>query len=382
MRLILFLCFCVLAANNYSSFSQTEYIEVKSSILKETREIKLQLPRNYHESDREYPVIIILDGDYLFEPFAGNVDYLSYWEIIPEAIVIGINQVGFRNEDGFIDPEDELPVRTGLDFFEFISLEVLKFADDNYRTAPFSVIAGMDYMANFSNFFLLKENLLFNGYISLSPDVSPKLPERLKIKLNKIDKKVWYYLATSNKDIPELKLKIQELNSTLSSFKNPYFNYTFQMFEDATHYSFVTDAIPQSLLAIFSGYSPISDSEFESKFLTARYPSNALEDKYLSIEKLYTIRVPVRIRDFFKTEEAIIQKELWEDYKNLSRIARKEAPNTVLHNYFEGRYYEKIGDPKRAIKEYQDAYGLKKAGYINSEYLLSKADELTRMFEN
>lgn len=381
MKLILisFLCFITFSK---SCFSQTEYIEVTSSILKETRQIKLQLPRNYSSSNKEYPVIIVLDGDYLFEPFAGNADYLSYWEIIPESIVIGINQSGHRMKDGNIDPESGLPSTTGADFFEFIGFEVLKYVDENYRTTPFTIVAGLDYMANLSNFYLLKENPLFNGYINFSPDTDPKLPERLKKKLDKIDSKIWYYLATSEYDIPELKNKAKELDSYLSICNNPNFNYQYEIIEDADHFSFVADAIPKSLISIFSTYGPISDFEYETKFLEAKSPANTLEDKYLTIQELYAIEIPIRTVDFLKTADAIEEKKLWEDYRELSKLAKKQSPNTVLYNYFQGRYYEKIGEPNRAIKEYQAAYGLEKAGYLNSEILLAKADELKRIYGN
>ncbi|SDG38815.1 alpha/beta hydrolase [Psychroflexus sediminis] len=381
MRHILLLSLLYLTFQT-SSFSQTEYIEVNSSILKETRQIKLQLPRNYSSSQKEYPVIIVLDGDYMFEPFAGNVDYLSYWEIIPESIVVGINQAGFRDKDGQIDSESELPVSTGADFFEFVGYEVLKYIDDNFRTTPFTIIAGIDYMANFSNFFLLKETPVFSGYINFSPDVTPKLPERLKRKLDKVKQKIWYYLATSEHDIHQLKIKTETLDSYLSICNNPNFNYKYRVFENADHFSFVADAIPSALLSIFSTYGPISDYEYESDFLSSQSPANSLEDKYLTIQELYAIEVPIRIVDFLKTAEAIEELKLWEDYQNLSKLARKEAPSTVLRNYFQGLYFEKIGEPNRAIKEYQAAYGLESAGYLNSEVLLGRADELKRIYGN
>lgn len=365
-----------------SSFSQTQYIEVNSSILKQTRQIKLQLPRNYDSSKKKYPVVIVLDGDYLFEPFAGTTDYLSYWEIIPESIVVGINQAGYREQDGNLDPASELPSTTGADFFEFVGYEVLSYIEGNFRTAPFTIIAGLDYMANFSNFYLLKESPLFSGYINLSPDVTPKLPERLTGKLNTIEQEIWYYLATSEHDISELKLKTENLNSLLSTIDNPSLNYEFEFFENTNHFSLVANAIPRALLFIFSTYAPISDFEYETDFLSAKSPSHTLEDKYLLIQELYAIEVPIRIVDFLKTAEAIEKLEVWEDYENLGKLAKKESPGTVLHNYFQGLYFEKIGEPKRAIKQYQAAYGLKNAGHLSSDVLLNKADELQRIYGN
>lgn len=381
MRFILLICICWVSFIS-PTFSQIEYLDVKSSILKQSRQIKLQLPRNYASSKKKYPVIIVLDGDYLFEPFAGNIDYLSYWEIIPEAIVVGINQVGYRINDGKLNSEDELPDTTGADFFEFIGFDVLQAIEENYRTAAFNVIAGIDYMANFSNFYLLKDYPIFNGYINLSPDLTPKMPERLELKLKKIDQKTWYYLSTSKNDVKKLRDQTLSLNSKLKSIRNPNLNYTFEDFDQADHYSFVPNAIPKSLLSIFSGYRPISDDEYKSKLLKAKFPSNVLEDKYLDMEELYAIKIPIRIRDFLMTERALIENEIWEDYRNLGRLAKKQAPETVLYNYFMGRYFEKTGQPKRAIKEYQSAYGLKNANQLTSDDLLNLADELSRTFGN
>lgn len=379
MRLISILLICFLLQPS-KVVSQTEYIDVNSSILKESRQIKLQLPRNYNASEKEYPILIVLDGDYLFEPFAGNVDYLSYWGIIPEAIVVGINQIGHRRKDGLLDEVEELPTSTGADFYEFISLEVLKYLDDNYRTTPFAIIAGMDYMANFSNFFLLKQNPLFSGYINFSPDFTRLIPKRLKRKLDKIDNKIWYYLATSENDIPELKNKINTVDSYLAICNNPNVNYRFEIFKNKDHFSFVADAIPKALNSIFEAYGPISDLEYQSKLLTSSSPSNYLEDRYFTIQELYALETPIRIVDFLKTAEAIEEKELWDDYQNLSRLAKREVSDTVLYHYFQGRYFEKSGQPKRAIKEYQGAYGLESAGYLDSDVLLGKADALIQTF--
>lgn len=94
ITIVFMLCFVL-------GFSQKEYIQVDSKILEETRQIKVQLPRNYEKNkEKKYPVVVTFDGDYMFEPVAGISDFYSYWEYIPEVIVIGINQAGFRQEDG------------------------------------------------------------------------------------------------------------------------------------------------------------------------------------------------------------------------------------------------------------------------------------------
>ena len=37
---------------------------------------------------KKYPLMIVMDGDYLFDITSGSVNYLSYWGDIPENIVV------------------------------------------------------------------------------------------------------------------------------------------------------------------------------------------------------------------------------------------------------------------------------------------------------
>ena len=79
--------FILLVSTCILGFSQAKYETISSSILGEDRELKILLPRSYsNEDDKVYPVIYVLDGDYLFEPVAANADFYAYWEDIPEAI--------------------------------------------------------------------------------------------------------------------------------------------------------------------------------------------------------------------------------------------------------------------------------------------------------
>src|SRR5690625_3485017 len=127
------------------SYSQVLYEEFHSDKLDETRKLKIQLPRNYNSNiDKKYPLVLVLDGDYLFEPVAGNVDYFSYWEDMPESIVVGIIQGESRYHDCSYDHNTYLPDEFGSRFFEFIGLELVPYLDENFRTAKFIIGVGHD----------------------------------------------------------------------------------------------------------------------------------------------------------------------------------------------------------------------------------------------
>jgi len=91
MKLVFSVLLFVLSFNVLQA--QVIYEPLQSDKLGESREIKIQLPRGYNsDTKKTYPLFVVLDGDYLFEAVAGNTDYFSYWEDMPEAIVVGVNQ--------------------------------------------------------------------------------------------------------------------------------------------------------------------------------------------------------------------------------------------------------------------------------------------------
>ena len=205
----------------------------------------------------------MLDANYLFEPVAGNVDYFGYWEDMPESIVVGIMQGDNRYDDCNYDDTNFMPADAGADFFEFIGLELIPFIDDNFRTAKFIIAVGHDFTANYINYYLFKDPPLFNGYISLSPDLAPLMDERLPGRIPAIQGKIFYYMATGTDDIQDLNEIAIALDKTLSPLKNDQFSYYFDNFDGATHYSLVARAIPSAMEKIFQVYRPISKQEYE-----------------------------------------------------------------------------------------------------------------------
>ena len=147
--------------------AQIIYETFQSERLGESRKLKIQLPRNYDTNEEKvYPIVLVLDADYLFEPVAGNVDYFSYWEDMPESIVVGVMQGDKRYDDGYYDDTNFMPADSGAAFFEFLGLELIPYIDEQYRTAKFIIAVGHDYTANFINYYLFKDPILFAEYPS------------------------------------------------------------------------------------------------------------------------------------------------------------------------------------------------------------------------
>ncbi|MFD0777489.1 hypothetical protein ACFQZF_02085 [Flavobacterium myungsuense] len=77
--------------------------------------------------------MILLDGDYLFDPFQGALNYGAYWDDLPEVIIVGIsqNKNNERELDCATDNANGLPIDKGEKFYEFIGLELIPYIQKN-----------------------------------------------------------------------------------------------------------------------------------------------------------------------------------------------------------------------------------------------------------
>ncbi|HMK06248.1 MAG TPA: alpha/beta hydrolase-fold protein [Flavobacterium sp.] len=365
-----------------SMHSQKITTLVSSPRLNENREITIGLPASYEKNPtKKYPLLVLLDGDYLFDPFQGALNYGAYWDDIPEMIIVGIsqNKNNERDIDCAVDQTTGLPAESGEKFFEFISMGVIPYVEKKYRVAPFKMIAGHDVTAGFMNFYLYKEQPLFNAYISLSPELAPGMEEHIPERLAAIEKPLFYYQSTSDGDVKKMQTRIRALDAAVKAAKKPSLNYGFDDFKGASHYSLVLHSIPDALYQFFAAYQPISNTEFTEKI--AILPSGYVDylvNKYDVLEKALFMKVPIRINDFKAIEAAILKNKAYGEFEKLADLAKKNYPKSMLADYELGTMYEKTGDYKKAVKAFQTAYQKEEIGDLTKDMMLDKADELKK----
>jgi predicted alpha/beta superfamily hydrolase len=358
--------------------AQAIYETIDSYKLDGKRELKIQLPRNYDpEAKRTYPLVLVLDGDYLFEPVAGNLDYQAYWEDIPDCIVVGIKQGKTREDDFYYDDNTFFPAHEGADFYEFIAAELLPYIEDNYSLSNFRILVGHDLGANFINYYLFKDEPLFRAYIALSPDFAPEMENRLQKRLVILQEETFYYMATADEDAKVLRNAIVECDVKLKSIENPKLHYKFDDFEDANHNSLVGRGIPKALNEIFSLYKPINVKEYNEKVLTFEgSPYDYLIKKYKDIEYFYGFEKKLIENDIRAIAAACKKKNDLESLEKLAKLVKKKFPESMLSAYYLGMYYEKGGDLKKALQRYKSGLLLEPSQFIDKEIMLEKMYEI------
>ncbi|WP_046743119.1 alpha/beta hydrolase [Kordia zhangzhouensis] len=378
-----FLMFFVALMSFSLATAQVKVEQFSSKKLNETRDIQLYIPEGYSE-EKVYPIIVVLDAHYLFESVVANTRFYSYWDEMPESIVVGINQYKTedREKDVAYDDDNGLPKDKGNQFFEFIGMELIPFVEKNYNTANFKMIIGHDLTANFANYYLLKEAPLFDAYINLSPSFAPKMEERIAKRLEEFEKKKFYYLATAEEDTKKSATKIRAFNATLKNLKNENIFYYYDDFTEANHNSLAVQAIPRAMSQIFSMYRPISVKEYKEKILNlTTSPYLYLNDKYETIKNLFGFEKRVTVNDFMAIYSAVRRDEKnTEDLKLLAKLGKKEYPDTALFHFFMGEYYEKTEAPKKALRMYQNGFSMNPIDFITKDLMLDKADKLKQDF--
>ncbi len=355
------------------------YDKIYSDKLSTEREITIQLPRDYNlDEEKRYPVFIVFDGDYLFEIVSGNVDYMSFWGDIPEAIVVGINQIDSRyNDTSVVDNINFTPISSTAKFFEFVSQELIPYINKNYRTTNFRVAVGHERTANFINFFLIKKVPIMNGYIAVSPKYTKKMKEYLAQYLISSSQNIYYYLSTSNEDFQSISEDVLDFNQRLDSLNNENIHYKFQNLVIPSHYTLPAYTIPYSIEDMFSIYKDINRIEYDSIILKLETsPVKYLEEKYEKIKNHFGVIKEMSINDFIAVEQYIDEKEKFHFFKDLAKLATSKYRETILPSYYMGRFYEETGDAEKAMHIYRSAYNMEDIAGITKEHLLQKADEI------
>ena len=375
--------FIVLSLLLYATlFSQTTQI-IHSTKLGTDREITIKLPASYEKNlEKKYPLVLVLDSEYLFAPFEGNLAYGNYWDDIPEVILIGINQnkKPARYDDSEFDELTGLPSKKGGAFFEFISTELIPDLEKKYRISPFKIIAGLDATAGLLNAFLYKDIPQFNAYISLSPELAKGMIERIPERLAAIKEPLFYYQATSDGDLKKFQNQIKALDKNISLVKNSLLNYKFDDFKNASHYSLVLNGIPNALYQIFSVYRPISSLEYQEKIVIL--PDNHVKylvDKYETIEKSLGIKMKVRLSDFRAIEAAVLKTGDFKGFEELAQISGQQYEKSMLYDYHMALFYEKTNDLKKAVKFYQNAFMKEEIRELTKDMMMNKATDLKKL---
>lgn len=390
MKQLHIICILIL----FSNFSFTQKLDslfvskindtIVSKVLSENRAFEIQLPRSFNRDNKtKYPLIIVMDGDHLFNMVSGTVDYLSYWGDVPENIVVGIKQIDSRFKDSSVlDNVNNTPITSTANFYDFIIQELIPYVSKNYRSSDFIIVLGQERTANFINFFLLKSNPFIRGYITISPKFSKNMKKYLVQNLRETGSNILYTISSSKQDFETIYEDVLDFSNSLDSVSNKNLIFKSLIYENENHYTLPTLSVPKSIRETYSLYKDIDKIEYDSIISKLESsPVEYLKEKYKNIKSFYGLDKKVSMNDFMAIEEFIESKGQFNFYEDLSKYANEFYSGTILPSYYMGRYYEENGEPERAMKIYRSAYNMNEVQGLTKDYLLELADRIQDDFD-
>ena len=220
---------------------------INSDILKEKREISIYLPENYQDTETDYPVLYILDGQRYFLNGVLYQNTLKWKEKTPDFIVIGLNTHNRKRRKLFFDDSKI--------FIDFLDKELIPYVDRNYRTSSKRLFFGWEMAGGLAIELLAQPQSLFSAYLIASPThINKARLDLLKNKLTQSDNaSEFIYFSISPLEtwsIPSL----ENLSKVLKKHASEGLIWHYKTLEGENHHSTPTKGIHEGLNKYFWDY--------------------------------------------------------------------------------------------------------------------------------
>ena len=330
-----------------------ESFSISSKVLNEDRGVFISLPLNYHQNIHSYPVIVVLDAEYLFEITSSIVKIKASRNEMPESIIVGIpNNTGKRSDMAL-----PLIKKDGLKFFgnnggkskmylDFLRKELHPFIEANYRVNTHKTIIGMSPTFGPVLEAFWNEPDLYHSYIVLAAELSLKTSSGESVA-QKIITSVQdnlhpgrsIYIGKAGNDLkrrpPEERKAFIELNQKLDSIVNLKINYTVEILEQEDHYGMSISGIKRGLETIYP--STIWTIPYRD-FWNSESPATELKSFYSNLSDRYGFEI-IPLEDSFYAAQTLLgtvrrlrRQERKEELKEILALAIEYYPNSKKLN--------------------------------------------------
>jgi predicted alpha/beta superfamily hydrolase len=222
-----------------SNINETIY----SAILKEDRQVTINLPKNYtNNTNIKYPVLYLLDGEWNLDFASSLLKRMHLSKAAPEYIVIGINNIDrVRDYTATVNQDPRGPVGKGGggdNFLDFIELEFIPFVNKKYRTNGFKILAGHSIGGLLVLHSFQSRPHLFQAHFAFSPAVWWAARETLKntknFVINTPKLKNYLYMNIGNEG-GEMYQVYNELQQTIVKYRPENLVFKSDFFEQEPH---------------------------------------------------------------------------------------------------------------------------------------------------
>lgn len=364
-------------AKSNSEINQT----IKSEILKQDREFIVQLPKSYEDdSNRNYPVHYLLDGELNLPLVNGILDRMQKIQGAPEAIVVAIeskNRTWDLTPTVNQDPRGPVGQGGGAELFlDFIDKELIPHIDKNYRTHNFKMISGGSIGGLFVLHAMQSKPHLFDAHFAFSPAVwwgDRTTAKNVKAFLTNNKVHGTYLYMNIGNEAGEMREVYQDLLSFIKKNQSQGFRFVNQAFADVPHG--LTSTVGQ-----FNAYHNL--------FFQIEMPAEKVTNGMRSVLDYYAA-VSHQRGEMITPPEMVVNRLAYEFFQNKEHGTAIELFEYNLKTYPKETYayggladlYQTTNKLEKAHKLIKSALALIKPGDRAYNYYKNKDAELTKLAE-
>lgn len=306
---------------------------LNSHILQEKREIQIYLPAGYDQSEKKYPVLYIIDAQRYFFNGITFQKNLSWQEIVPEFIVVGIPTDAEHRRTLFYGESPK--------FIEFLKKELIPEIDSKFRTLNERIYFGWEMAAGLGLEILAEEPNLFQSYLLASPTHISKerlqgINQRLKNHSNQ-PTEIYAVLGTVENWAVD---SMFSLDSIFKVHRTKNIRWKYSLTETENHYTTPLTTINEGLKSIFSDYGPIRFYSLEEFAVYGGIIK--LKDHYRKRGEKYQVSEDIHA----DTIHYLLQQALKENNFNRFEVFMKEFDgNKFIKNYYrQPRWFDRFAN--------------------------------------
>ena len=235
--LLLFISNCLLTQET-KSIVIGQKLNLESKVLSEEKELFISLPYKYEERIHNYPVIYVLEAEFLFEPTVTIAKMMAARSKMPQSIIVGLANMEYkkRYELGYKKWQGK-PER----YLKYFQNELIPYIEKNYRANKHRTIIGLSPTTGFVMEAFLQGNALFKGYIALSAHLEWDRIKGVKLIDELIKKSVsvselTLYLGRADSDLMEDKQAKNAFEDATKKLKGKNVNIKIDVLKNEEHY--------------------------------------------------------------------------------------------------------------------------------------------------
>ncbi len=382
LLIVLFLCAATTAfAQQDRAVVMGETLKLNSTVLNQERDAYLALPVGYQTSNKNYPVVYVLDGESYFPIAVSAYRTLASSGRMPPAIIVGITC-----KDRFYDftpapgKDFDVPAEVfkngagGADkYLTHLETELIPFIEKNYRTETFRIIVGHSLGGLLALHAMTTKPKLFQAYINIDGSLfwdNDKVANSVieLIKKNPDFKSNLYWVRAQMPREYWFPANIRLLDA-LTNSKPAGLKFSLIELDHEEHSSLIYPGLYFGLRWIFADYKMEFSQNTTLASLTNYYEKLSHDYGYkLTIPEPALNNLTGQGLHLKKIKQAVAAAELWTQLYPKSTRAFDQL----------GASYEADSQWEKAVKAYRSAQALPDAKDEDRARCQTKIDELLK----